>query len=70
MPLSTYIVRRGIEAAHHGMLAATSEPEQPGDGKVTPISPFAALIFLLSGLVFMFLLFSVCGLVYATERSH
>jgi len=56
MTLSTHLLRRGFEATRDGVLAATSEA---GDGDVAQISPIAALIFLLSGLFFVFLIFSV-----------
>jgi hypothetical protein len=58
MTLSTHIVRRGLEYAHNGMLAA-SEIEQPNDGDGTKVSPIAALIFLLTGLALVLALFSV-----------
>ncbi|EXJ57635.1 hypothetical protein A1O7_07984 [Cladophialophora yegresii CBS 114405] len=58
MTLSTHIVRRGMEYAHNGMLAAT-EIQQPNDGNSTQVSPIAALIFLLTGLALILVLFSV-----------
>ncbi|EXJ67626.1 uncharacterized protein A1O5_08972 [Cladophialophora psammophila CBS 110553] len=59
MSLSTHLVRRGFDVAHHGMVAATAGPEQPGEGESPQVSPLAALIFLLSGLICVGLLFSV-----------
>ncbi|KIW66287.1 hypothetical protein PV04_08484 [Phialophora macrospora] len=58
MTLSTHIVRRGMEYAHHGMLSA-SAIEQPNDGDSTKVSPIAALVFLLTGLALVLTLFSV-----------
>lgn len=57
MTISTHILRRGMEAAH-GMMAASSEPDQPDNGEVQ-ISPIAGLIFLASTMAMLFVLFSV-----------
>ena len=58
MTISTHILRRGIEVAHHGMLAAT-EAGHPDDGHDARVSPIAVLIFFLTALVLIFGLFSV-----------
>lgn len=62
MTLSTNVFfRRGMEAAHsmHGMMhSAETEPDQPGDGS-PKVPALAALIFALTVLVCVFLLFSV-----------
>ena len=72
MTISTHIVRRSIEYAHSGLLAAT-EVEQPGDGDGdgdgARISPIAALIFMLSAFALIFTLFSVCDLFYVSRQS-
>lgn len=61
MTLTTHFVRRGMEAAHHmhGMMSSDPDDSQPGDGRSPQVNPVAALIFFLTGLLFMILLFSV-----------
>ncbi|KIW80794.1 hypothetical protein Z517_07411 [Fonsecaea pedrosoi CBS 271.37] len=59
MSLSTHLIRRGIEAAHHGMVAAAGSSDQPAGGETPRISPLAAMIFVFSSLAFIVLLFSV-----------
>ncbi|OAP56548.1 hypothetical protein AYL99_09727 [Fonsecaea erecta] len=59
MSLSTHLVRRGVEVAHRGIVAATTGLDQPSGGDTPRISPLAGLIFVLSSLVFIALLFSV-----------
>jgi hypothetical protein len=60
MAISSHILRRGIEYAHSGMLAA-ADAEKPGegDGEATPVSAVAALIFVLTGTALMLGLFLV-----------
>jgi len=57
MPLVEHIFRRGLDAAHgmHGMM---SDSDQGGE-KPIHVSPIAALIFFVTSLVFIILIFSV-----------
>ncbi|KIW23967.1 uncharacterized protein PV07_09709 [Cladophialophora immunda] len=59
MSLSTHLVRRGMEAAHRGMVAATAGSDQPAGGDAPRVSPLAGMVFILSSLIFLVLLFSV-----------
>lgn len=62
MTLSTHLLRRGIEAAHgmHGMMSAKDEGHgQPGDDHPGHVPALAALIFFVTAMSFIALLFGV-----------
>ena len=75
MTLTSHFVRRGMEAAHgmhkHGMMAGSGSDDgshgKPGDGHPLQIPPVAALVFFLSGLLAIIIMFCVCSSVKTLE---
>ena len=69
MTLTTHLLRRSMHAAHSMHATAnnmhSAKPHHPDPEH--HISPLAALIFFLTGLVFLVLLFSVCS--FATTSA-
>jgi hypothetical protein len=66
MTLTSHFVRRGMEAAHgmhkHGMIAGSGSESDDGSHVHPPqIPPVAALVFFLSGLLAIIIMFSVCS---------
>ncbi|KAK5467083.1 hypothetical protein LTS15_000053 [Exophiala xenobiotica] len=64
MTLTSHFVRRGMEAAHgmhkHGMMAGSgSESDDGSNGHPPQISPVAALVFFLSGLLAIIIMFCI-----------
>merc|ERR1711939_1120202 len=67
MTLTSHFVRRGMEAAHgmhkHGMMAGSGSDDgshgKPGDGHPLQIPPVAALVFFLSGLLAIIIMFCI-----------
>jgi len=71
MTLSSHIVRRGIEAAHGLVSKSDGEQGKPGGDESPQIPAGAALIFILTGMLFLALMFCVsCAWVNDLIHRH